>query len=56
MRLLPLRERCTESKYGRPLKRYEGEEFEEAMAQVLREAAARAKYQRRYPSGSNDDR
>jgi transposase len=43
----PLRERCTESKYGRPLKRYQGEELKEAMAQVLSQPAARAKYQRR---------
>ena len=42
-----LRERCTESKYGRPLKRYEGEELKEAMARVLDQPAARAKYQRR---------
>lgn len=42
-----LRERCTESKYGRLLKRYEGEELKEATAQVLSRPAARAKYQRR---------
>jgi hypothetical protein len=42
-----LRERCTESKYGRPLKRYEGEELKEAMVQVLSQPAARAKYHRR---------
>jgi transposase len=42
-----LRERCTESRYGRPLKRYEGEELKEAMAQVLRQPAARATYLRR---------
>ena len=30
-----LRERCTESKYGRPPKRDEGEELKEALAQVL---------------------
>ncbi len=42
-----LRERCTESKHGRPLKRYEGEELKEAMAQVLSQSAARSKYQRR---------
>jgi hypothetical protein len=42
-----LRERCTESKYGRGLKRYQGEELKEAMAQVLSQPAARAKYQRR---------
>jgi transposase len=43
----PLRERCTESKYGRALKRYDGEEIKEAMTQVLSQLAARAKYQRR---------
>ena len=32
---MSLRERCTESNYGRPLKRYQGEELKEAMAQVL---------------------
>ncbi len=42
-----LRERCTESKYGRVLKRYEGEELKEALAQVLSQPAARARYQRR---------
>ncbi len=42
-----LRQRCTESKHGRPLKRYEGEELKEAMNQVLSQPAARAKYQRR---------
>jgi transposase len=43
----PLRERCTDSKYGRSLKRYQGEELKEAMVQVLSQPAARAKYQRR---------
>jgi transposase len=43
----PLRERCTDSKYGRSLKRYEGEELKEAMAQVLSQPTARIKYQRR---------
>jgi len=43
----PLRARCTDSKYGRSLKRYQGEELKEAMAQVLSQPAARAKYQRR---------
>jgi transposase len=42
-----LRERCTNSKYGRALVRYQGEELKEAMAQVLSQPAARAKYQRR---------
>ncbi len=43
----PLRFRCTESKYGRTLKRYDGEEIKEAMARVLSQPAARAKYQLR---------
>src|SRR5262249_38334945 len=42
-----LRERCTESRYGRPLTRYEGEELKEAMTQVLSQPAARATYLRR---------
>jgi hypothetical protein len=46
-----LRERCPESKHGRRLKRYEGEELKEAMAQVS-QPGARAKNQRR-PRSSN---
>jgi len=42
-----VREQCTQSQYGRVLKRYEGEELKEALAQVLSQAAARAKYLRR---------
>jgi Transposase DDE domain len=42
-----LREQCTQSKYGRGLKRYEGEELKEALVQVLRQPATRAKYLQR---------
>lgn len=44
-----LRTRCTTSRHGRKIKRYEGEEFKEAMARVLRQPAARREYQRRAP-------
>ena len=42
-----LRTQCTTSRIGRKVKRYEGEEFKEAMAEVLRDPRARAVYRRR---------
>lgn len=42
-----LRARCTTSRSGRTIHRYEGEEVREAMAQVLAQPRARAKYRRR---------
>lgn len=44
-----LRAQCTTSRTGRKVKRYDGEEFKEAMAAVLRHPAARAEYRRRAP-------
>ena len=46
-----LRPQCTTSVTGRKIKRYEGEEFKEAMAEVLRDPRARADYRRRAPIG-----
>lgn len=43
----PLRSQCTTSRTGRRIKRYEGEELKEAMAQVLRQPAARLMYRQR---------
>ncbi|HVA40321.1 MAG TPA: IS1182 family transposase [Candidatus Binataceae bacterium] len=43
----PLRSRCTDSRRGRTLKRYAGEEFREWMAQLLEHPLARARYRRR---------
>lgn len=43
----PLRSRCTNSVRGRSLKRYEGEEFREWMAELLDHPLARARYWRR---------
>jgi transposase len=43
----PLRVRCTESKHGRTIKRYEGEELKDAMNEVMRHPLARKKYRRR---------
>ena len=43
----PLRSQCTDAVRGRKLKRYEGEELRELMAEVLSHPAARAKYRRR---------
>ena len=42
-----LRERCTTSAKGRSLKRYDAEEYKEAMAIVLRQERAREVYRRR---------
>jgi hypothetical protein len=42
-----LRARCTNSKSGRTLKRYAGEEYKEAMAAVLRQPAALRQWRRR---------
>lgn len=44
-----LRAQCTTSVTGRKVKRYEGEEFKEAMAEVLCDPRARAEYRRRAP-------
>ena len=44
-----LRTQCTSGKRGRTLKRYEGEEYREAAAEVLRHPAARAAYRKRMP-------
>lgn len=44
-----LRAQCTTSRTGRKVKRYDGEEFKEAMAAVLRHPAARTEYRRRAP-------
>ncbi len=43
----PLRAQCTRAQAGRRLKRFEGDELKEAMAQVLEHPAARASYGRR---------
>jgi Transposase DDE domain len=43
----PLRSQCTDSPRGRKLKRYDGEEFREQMASILRHPLARARYRRR---------
>lgn len=42
-----LRERCTSSKHGRTIKRYDGDEYKEAMAVVLTQPRARQLYRRR---------
>jgi transposase len=42
-----LREQCTNSKIGRTLKRYDGEEIKDAMAAVLNQPAARRQLRRR---------
>jgi transposase len=42
-----LREQCTNSKTGRSLKRYDGEEIKDAMATVLNQPAARRQLRRR---------
>jgi transposase len=42
-----LRARCTHSQQGRALERYEGEEFKEAMEQVMAHPAAKRRYRRR---------
>lgn len=39
-----LRQRCTRSRTGRTLNRYDGEEFKDAMAEVMRQPAARRKF------------
>lgn len=44
-----LRAQCTTSRSGRKVKRYDAEEFKEAMAEVLRDPRARAEYRRRAP-------
>lgn len=44
-----LRAQCTTSRSGRKVKRYDGEEFKEAMAEVLRDPRARTEYRRRAP-------
>lgn len=46
-RTCPLRPQCTQARAGRRLKRFEGDELKEAMAQVLEQPAARARYGRR---------
>ncbi len=43
----PSRANCTKSKKGRSIKRYEGEDVKEAMAQVLKNTRAKQKYRRR---------
>lgn len=42
-----LRARCTTSKQGRALERYEGEEIKEAMEEVMRQPGAQRQYRRR---------
>jgi transposase len=42
-----LRARCTTSKQGRALERYEGEEIKEAMEEVMRQPGAKRQYRRR---------
>ena len=42
-----LRAQCTTSRAGRSIKRYAGDQYKEAMAQVLRQPRARALYQQR---------
>ncbi len=42
-----VRAQCTKSRRGRTIHRYEGEELREAMAQVLAQPRARAKYRQR---------
>ncbi len=42
-----LRTRCTSSRYGRSIRRYQGEELREAMVEVLAQPRARAKYRQR---------
>lgn len=42
-----LRERCTSSKYGRSIKRYEKDELKEAMTEVMNQPAACAAYMKR---------
>jgi hypothetical protein len=46
-----LRAQCTTSRTGRRIKRYEGEELKEAMAQVLRHPVARMTYRQRFTLG-----
>jgi len=43
----PLRSHCTDSRVGRTLKRYPGEEFREWMSQLMDHPQARATYRRR---------
>jgi transposase len=42
-----LRARCTQSKQGRALERYEGEEIKEAMQQVMAQRGAKRQYRKR---------
>lgn len=48
----PLRSRCPDSARGRSLKRYEGEEFREWMAELLDHPLARARYRQARQSSS----
>jgi len=45
--ICPMRPSCTASKQGRTIKRFEGEELKEAMAQVLQHPRAKERYSRR---------
>lgn len=46
----PLRAQCTTAKYGRTIKRYEGEEVADAMRLVMEHPAARRRYRKRQAS------
>jgi hypothetical protein len=45
----PLKDQCTSAKNGRSVKRYDGDEFKEAMIEVLKHPLARQKYAKRMP-------
>jgi transposase len=46
-RTCPLRSKCTKAKSGRRIKRFEGDEYKDAMEAVLAQPSARAKYRKR---------
>lgn len=46
-----LRAQCTQSRRGRSVQRYAGDEYKEAMQEVLQQPRARAMYARRLPIG-----
>jgi transposase len=43
----PQRAKCTDAKSGRSIKRYEGDDLKEALREVMKQPAARAKYRER---------
>lgn len=43
----PLKEKCTSSKYGRQLKRYDGDELKDALRQVIQQPRAQKRLKQR---------